>query len=30
MHGVDEHASLADLDALTRVYERILQRYFAG
>jgi succinyl-diaminopimelate desuccinylase len=30
MHGVDEHASLADLDALTRIYERVLQRYFAG
>ena len=30
MHGVDEHADLDDLDALSRIYERILVRYFAG
>ena len=30
MHGVDEHAALDDLEALTRIYERILQRYFSG
>jgi succinyl-diaminopimelate desuccinylase len=30
MHGVDEYADLDDLDALARIYERILVRYFAG
>ena len=30
MHGVDEYADLADLDALSRIYERVLQRYFSG
>ena len=30
MHGVDEHAALDDLEALSRIYERILPRYFAG
>ena len=30
MHGVDEYAPLDDLDALARIYERILARYFAG
>ena len=30
MHGVDEHAALDDLEALSRIYERILQRYFSG
>jgi len=30
MHGVDEYADLDDLDALSRIYERILARYFAG
>jgi succinyl-diaminopimelate desuccinylase len=30
MHGVDEYAEVADLDALSRIYERILARYFAG
>jgi succinyl-diaminopimelate desuccinylase len=30
MHGVDEHADLDDLDALSRIYERVLARYFAG
>ena len=28
MHGVDEYAALDDLDALSRIYERILARYF--
>jgi succinyl-diaminopimelate desuccinylase len=30
MHGVDEHATLDDLEALSLIYERILRRYFAG
>ena len=30
MHGVDEYADLDDLDALSRIYEAILARYFAG
>jgi succinyl-diaminopimelate desuccinylase len=30
MHGVDEHAALDDLEALSLIYERILRRYFAG
>jgi succinyl-diaminopimelate desuccinylase len=29
MHKVDEHVPLADLDALTRIYERVLELYFA-
>ena len=29
MHGVDEHADLADLEALSRIYERVLDRYFS-
>jgi succinyl-diaminopimelate desuccinylase len=29
MHGVDEHADLADLEALSRIYERALETYFA-
>ncbi len=28
MHGGDEHADIADLEALSRIYERILNRYF--
>ena len=28
MHGIDEYASLDDLEALSRIYERILQLYF--
>ena len=28
MHGIDEHASLDDLEALSRIYERVLRRYF--
>ena len=30
MHGVDEHASVDDLNQLTAIYERILRLYFAG
>ena len=30
MHGVDEYADLADLEALSLIYERILRRYFKG
>jgi succinyl-diaminopimelate desuccinylase len=30
MHGLDEHAALDDLADLSRIYERILQLYFAG
>jgi succinyl-diaminopimelate desuccinylase len=30
MHGVDEFADVADLEALAQIYERILTRYFAG
>ena len=30
MHGLDEHATLDDLEALSLIYERILRRYFAG
>ncbi len=30
MHGVDEFADLADLEALSQIYERILARYFAS
>ncbi len=30
MHGVDEHASLDDLEALSRIYERVLRLYFAS
>ncbi len=29
MHKVDEHVPLADLEALTRIYERVLELYFA-
>jgi len=29
MHGIDEHASLDDLEALSQIYERILRLYFA-
>ncbi len=28
IHAVDERVALEDLDALTRVYERVLERYF--
>ncbi|WP_136657544.1 succinyl-diaminopimelate desuccinylase [Nitratireductor sp. XY-223] len=30
MHMVDEHAALADLEALTGIYEAFLQRWFAA
>jgi succinyl-diaminopimelate desuccinylase len=30
IHGVDERVELADLEALSRIYERVLERYFAG
>jgi succinyl-diaminopimelate desuccinylase len=30
MHKVDERAAVADIEALTRVYEGMLQRYFAA
>jgi succinyl-diaminopimelate desuccinylase len=30
MHGVDEYAELADLEALTRIYRRVLELYFAA
>jgi succinyl-diaminopimelate desuccinylase len=29
MHKVDEHASVADIDALRRIYFGALERYFA-
>ena len=29
MHQIDERVAVADLEALTRIYERILERYFA-
>lgn len=29
MHKFDEHAALADLDALARIYRRVLEGYFA-
>jgi succinyl-diaminopimelate desuccinylase len=28
IHAVDERAALADLDALSRIYERVMDRYF--
>jgi succinyl-diaminopimelate desuccinylase len=28
MHQIDEHVSVADLEALTRIYERVLESYF--
>ena len=30
MHGVDEHADIGDLEALSRIYERTLELYFTG
>jgi succinyl-diaminopimelate desuccinylase len=30
MHQVDEHASTGDIELLTRIYERIIERYFAS
>jgi succinyl-diaminopimelate desuccinylase len=29
MHQIDEHAAVADIEALTTTYERIIKRYFA-
>jgi succinyl-diaminopimelate desuccinylase len=29
MHAVDERASVADIEALSQIYERVLERYFA-
>jgi succinyl-diaminopimelate desuccinylase len=29
IHAVDERVALADLEGLTRIYERVLERYFA-
>ena len=29
MHMVDEAASVADIEALTTIYERLIARYFA-
>ena len=29
IHGVDERVALDDLEALSRIYERVLERYFA-
>lgn len=29
MHKIDEHASIDDIHALTRIYQRLLDRYFA-
>ncbi len=28
MHGIDEHASIEDIEALSRIYERALEKYF--
>jgi succinyl-diaminopimelate desuccinylase len=30
IHAVDERVALADLEGLTRIYERVLERYFAS
>jgi succinyl-diaminopimelate desuccinylase len=30
IHAVDERAPLGDLEALSRIYERVMERYFAG
>ena len=30
IHGVDERVALDDLEALSRIYERVLERYFSG
>jgi succinyl-diaminopimelate desuccinylase len=29
MHGVDERTSVEDIEALSRIYERALKKYFA-
>ncbi len=28
MHGIDEHVEVSDVEALTRIYERVLEAYF--
>ena len=30
IHAIDERVALEDLEALTRIYERVLERYFAA
>jgi succinyl-diaminopimelate desuccinylase len=30
MHAVDERVAVADIEALSRIYQRIIERYFAG
>ncbi len=30
MHKIDEHVAIADLEALTAIYEAVLERYFAA
>ena len=30
IHAVDERVALADLEALERIYERVMERYFAA
>ena len=30
MHQIDEHADVAEIDALSRIYEGVLARYFAS
>ena len=30
MHGIDEHADISDLEALSRIYERALELYFGA
>ena len=29
-HQVDEHVPVADLETLTHIYRRFIERYFAG
>ncbi len=29
MHGIDEHVDVADVETLTRIYERVLETYFS-
>jgi succinyl-diaminopimelate desuccinylase len=30
MHAIDERAPIADIEALSRIYERVIERYFAS
>ena len=30
MHKIDERASVADIDALTAIYLRVIEDYFGG